>query len=134
MAYLQDVTAGAKLLFPSAAAPKAGDKISDLGCTLALADGVLTMTIPGDAAAPAFTTVSEGNALPAQPVTLEALAAEPQLYAGKLIAVDSVTFSNIEAGDVFEEGLDYTARPPSLSVSCPVMRSTMRVFPPKCSK
>ena len=108
VAYLQDVTAGAKLLFPAAAAPKAGDKISDLGCTLALADGVLTMTIPGDAAAPAFTTVSEGNALPAQSVTLEALAAEPQLYAGKLIAVDSVTFSNIEAGDVFEEGLDYT--------------------------
>lgn len=67
VAYLQDVTAGAKLLFPAAAAPKAGDKISDLGCTLALADGVLTMTIPSDAAAPAFTTVSEAMHFPRSP-------------------------------------------------------------------
>ena len=103
-AYLQDATAGAALVLPAGVSLAAGDKVKDVSCTVAVKDGAATLTLNAQAIAP----TESGVALPATPVTIAELAAAPATYFGKLIALDGVRLQNVEAGDVFEEDMEYT--------------------------
>ena len=104
-AYVQDATGAACISLPAGTTVATGDRLTDVKCSVAVDGKALTLTVPADAAP--FTVVSQGNALPAQPVTPAALAAAPADYVNRLVSVDGVWVKDAEPGDVFEEDIDY---------------------------
>lgn len=100
-AYVQDATGAACISLPAGTTVATGDRLTDVKCSVAVDGKALTLTVPADAAP--FTVVSQGNALPAQPVTPADLAAAPADYVNRLVSVDGVWVKDAEPGDVFED-------------------------------